>query len=88
MRAAAAAAIDAEELFWLKIQPGSVVIDAKLKLKVAAGQIRRLQLVADPALQLLAVGRAGSALGPRADAGGATANHRVAMGPPGDRRAR
>ncbi len=51
--AAAAAAIDAEELFWLKIQPGSVVIDAKLKLKVAAGQIRRLQLLADPALQLL-----------------------------------
>ena len=47
-------AIDAEELFWLKIQPGSVVIDAKLKLTVASGQMRRLQLVADPSLQTVA----------------------------------
>jgi hypothetical protein len=51
--APAAPAVDAEELFWLKIQPGSVVIDARLKLKVAAGQLHRLQLAADPCLQLL-----------------------------------
>ncbi len=51
--AGTAPAVDAEELFWLKIQPGSVVIDAKLKLKVVSGQMRRLQLLADPSLQLL-----------------------------------
>jgi hypothetical protein len=51
--AGAAPVIDADELFWLKIQPGSVVIDARLKLKVAAGQMRSLQLIADPSLQML-----------------------------------
>ena len=51
--AGAVPAIDAEELFWLKIQSGSVVIDARLKLKVVAGQLRRLQLATDPSLQLL-----------------------------------
>ena len=51
--ASAAPAVDAKELFWLKIQPGSVVIDARLKLKVVAGQLRRLQLATDPCLQLL-----------------------------------
>jgi hypothetical protein len=50
---ASAPAVDADELFWLKIQPGSVVVEAKLKLRVVSGQLRRLQLVADPCLQLL-----------------------------------
>ena len=49
----AAGAIDVEELLWLRILPGSVLLDAKLKLKVVAGQLRRLQIVTDPGLQLL-----------------------------------
>ena len=53
VEAASGSAVDAEELFWLKIRPGSVVVDARLKLKVAAGQLRRLQLAVDPCLQLL-----------------------------------
>jgi hypothetical protein len=50
---AAAPAVDVEELLWLKVLPGSVVLDVKLKLKVVAGQLRRLALAADPRLQLL-----------------------------------
>lgn len=49
----AAPAIDVDELLWLKVLPGSVLLDAKFKLKVVAGQVRRLQFTADPALQML-----------------------------------
>ena len=65
----AAPAIDAEELFWLKILPGSVIIDARLKLKAAAGQIRRVQLATDPALQLLPLPGPEPAVQVRAPAG-------------------
>ena len=65
----AAPTIDAEELFWLKILPGSVIIDARLKLKAAAGQIRRLQLATDPSLQLLPLPGPEPAVQVRAPAG-------------------
>lgn len=44
---------DAEELLWLKVRPGSVVLDARFKLKVLAGQFGDLSIVADPRLRLL-----------------------------------
>ena len=65
----AAATIDAEELFWLKVLPGSVIIDARLKLKAAAGQIRRVQLATDPSLQLLPLPGAEPAVQVRPQAG-------------------
>ncbi len=65
----AAPMIDAEELFWLKILPGSVIIDARLKLKAAAGQIRRVQLATDPSLQLLPLPGPEPAVQVRAPAG-------------------
>ena len=46
-------AVDVEQLVWLKVQPGSVVIAAKFKLRVVEGQIQQMQLAADPRLRLL-----------------------------------
>ncbi len=46
-------AVDVEELLWLKIQPGSVVVDARFKLKIVEGQLSTLQLATDPRLRLL-----------------------------------
>ena len=46
-------AVDADQLTWLKIQPGSVLIAAKFKLRVAEGQLRQVQLAVDPRLRLL-----------------------------------
>jgi len=48
-----ATTVDLEELLWLKIRPGSVVIDAKFKFKILEGQVRQLRLSADPRLRLL-----------------------------------
>ena len=42
-----------EELLWLKVQPGSIVLQAKLKFKVIEGQFRQMQLATDPRLRLL-----------------------------------
>lgn len=52
-RGAMGPAVDAEELLWLKVQPGSVVLDARLRLRVASGQVGDLRLTADPGLRLL-----------------------------------
>ena len=46
-------AIDAEQLLWLKVQPGSVVIAAKFLLHAAEGPIEQVQLAVDPRLRLL-----------------------------------
>ena len=46
-------AVNAEQLTWLKIQPGSVVVDAKFKFHVAEGELRQVQLAVDPRLRLL-----------------------------------
>lgn len=48
-------AVDVEELVWLKVNPGSVVVDAKLKLNVVDGQLRQLALAVDPRLRPLQV---------------------------------
>jgi hypothetical protein len=44
---------DVEELLWLKVRPGSVLLDARFILKPVTGQIHELELLADPRLRLL-----------------------------------
>ena len=46
-------ALDLEQFLWLKVRPGSVVLDAKLKFKILQGHVERFRLVADPRLRLL-----------------------------------
>jgi hypothetical protein len=46
-------ALDVEELLWLKVHPGSVVLSARLKLKVVEGAVRQLRLAVDPRLRVL-----------------------------------
>ncbi|HJT31499.1 MAG TPA: hypothetical protein VJ783_05565 [Pirellulales bacterium] len=41
---------EVEELLWLKIQPGSVVLDVRLNYKLDSGVLRRVELAADPRL--------------------------------------
>jgi len=49
----AAAPLEVEQLLWLRVQPGSVVLDALVKLKAAEGEVRQLQVAVDPRLRLL-----------------------------------
>jgi len=44
---------EVEELIWLKVQPGSFVVEAKIKARATEGRVRRLRLLVDPRLQLL-----------------------------------
>ncbi len=46
-------AIDIEELLWMRVRPGSVLVDVKWKLTPVEGRIRRLRLATDPRLRLL-----------------------------------
>lgn len=50
------AVFDAEELYWLKIRPGSVTLSARLKLRVDQGQLHLLHLEVDPSLRLVDAG--------------------------------
>ena len=50
---AGAAAVDVEQLLWLKIEPGCVLLDVRIKAKAAGGQLRGLLVRTDPALELL-----------------------------------
>ena len=45
--------LDVEELIWVKLQPGSPVIDARFKFRVIDGKVRRVRVLADPRLRLL-----------------------------------
>jgi hypothetical protein len=49
---ASAPVVDAEELLWLKVLPGSVILDARFHLKVVSGQLRDLQLAAESRLRM------------------------------------
>lgn len=51
--AGAGPAVDIEELLWIKVQPGSVLVEAKWKMTIVEGQMRRLRLAADPRMRLL-----------------------------------
>lgn len=44
---------DVEELLWLKVRPGSVVLDARCKVRMLQGQMRELRFAVDPRLRLL-----------------------------------
>jgi len=46
-------AVEVEQLLWLKIEPGSVLLDVRMKAKAATGQLHRLLVRADSALELL-----------------------------------
>jgi hypothetical protein len=46
-------AVNAEQLTWLKLQPGSVVVNARFRFHVTAGELRQVQLAVDPRLRLL-----------------------------------
>jgi hypothetical protein len=46
-------AVDVEQLTWLKVQPGSLVVDTKFNLHVVEGQIQQVQLAVDRRLRLL-----------------------------------
>jgi len=52
-RGVAVADATVEELLWLKVQPGAVVVDASYRLKAVKGRVYRLQIVADSRVRLL-----------------------------------
>jgi hypothetical protein len=45
--------VEAEQLQWLRVAPGCVTLDARLRLRVVAGGLRRLSLLTDPQLEML-----------------------------------
>ncbi len=49
----ATANIEAEELIWVKVRPGTTVFDVRFKYRVLEGSMRQIRLLADPRLQLL-----------------------------------
>ena len=49
----AAANLEVDELVWVKIRPGTTIIDARFKYRVLAGRVGRVELVTDPRLRLL-----------------------------------
>ncbi len=46
-------ALDVEQMFWLKVQPRSVVLDAQMTFRVITGKLRMVQLIADSRLRML-----------------------------------
>ena len=52
-RASPSAVPEVEELLWLNVQPGSVVVDVRLKFSGADGQVRQIRMTCDPRLRLL-----------------------------------
>ena len=55
VQTAARSVFDVEQLLWANVKPGSVVINAKLKLAVIEGVIGQLRIAADPRIRLLPV---------------------------------
>ncbi|MEC8338297.1 MAG: hypothetical protein VXZ84_09165 [Planctomycetota bacterium] len=49
---------DVDQLTWLKIQPGAVVVDTRFRLDVEDRRIQRVRLLTDPKLRLLSPVRA------------------------------
>ena len=44
---------DVDQLVWMKVQPGAVVVDARFKLNIEDRRIQRVQIATDPELRLL-----------------------------------
>lgn len=55
LRGGAEPVAEVEELLWLKIAPGSVVLDVRWRLRVIQGRVGELSLSADPQLRLLEI---------------------------------
>lgn len=49
---------EVEELLWLKVRPGSVVLDVRLNYRVTSGTLRQVELVADRRLRCIPSGSA------------------------------
>jgi hypothetical protein len=45
--------LEVEELIWVKVRPGTTVLDAKFKYRVLAGRVSQIRLLTDPRLRLL-----------------------------------
>jgi hypothetical protein len=52
-RGSAESAVDLEQYLWLKVQPGSVRLDTRMRLRLVEGRIREFLVAADPRLRLL-----------------------------------
>ncbi len=50
---AAAPNLEVEELVWVKVRPGTTVLDARFKYRIVAGRVRQIRLLTDPRLRLL-----------------------------------
>lgn len=57
-------ATEVQQLVWMSVRPGSVVVDAKLKF-LLAGQPRTVRVTTDPRLRLLSATLGGSPVEPR-----------------------
>ena len=56
----AAANLEVEELIWIRMRPGTTILDAKFKYHLIAGRMSRVRLLADPRLRLLPTNTANS----------------------------
>jgi hypothetical protein len=56
--------LEVEELVWIKVRPGTTVLDARFKYKVLSGRVRTLRLLTDPRLRLLTSPAAPSPVAP------------------------
>jgi hypothetical protein len=45
--------LEVEEFIWVKVRPGTTVVDAKFKYRVLAGRVTQIRLLTDPRLRLL-----------------------------------
>ncbi len=45
--------LEVEELMWVKVRPGTTVVDARFKYRVLEGRVSQLRLLTDPRLRLL-----------------------------------
>lgn len=49
----AAPNLEVDELLWVKVRPGTTLVDARFKYRVLSGSVRRIRLLTDPRLRLL-----------------------------------
>lgn len=49
--------LEAEEMYWLRVRPQSVSVDARLVLRPLRSDVQQFTMLVDPSLQLLNIGR-------------------------------
>jgi hypothetical protein len=57
---AATANFQVEELLWVRVRPGTTVLDSRLKFQVSSGELRTIRIATDPRLRLLTSPASGS----------------------------